>query len=257
MKENEEYEVNGNYNINNDDLDLKIGNNSEPENVHYAFGGPDNNNNINNNNCYAYLFTGNTGVGKTMTAINLAKILNYHLLRIDMSEYHDSYTISKLIGTSSYNNSSVLDSINTYPFTILVLDEIDKCHESILNLFLSAIDNNVIKNGKGDNIYFNNTIIIMTTNISGGTKVGFNGSNAKVKYDDYFSKDLLNRISNIIEFNSLNEEDIIKIINLNTKKMKLRIKNKNKIINKCEYKKYGARQIPYIIKDYQNRVLKV
>ena len=218
------------------------------------------NNNLNTNHCLTFLFTGPTGVGKTLTAYNMAKILNYHLLKLDMGEYHDSSSITKLIGVSAgytgYNEPAILDSINTYPFTLLVLDEIDKCHESILNIFLTAMDNNVIKNNKGDNIYFNNTIIVMTTNITGYNLVGFN-NNIKKKYDNYFSKELLNRVNSIIEFNSLDQEDIKIIINNYLKKKKIKIKNKDEILKLCDYKNDGARGIPYIIKDFQNNCLKV
>ena len=217
-------------------------------------------NNITNNNCLAYLFIGKTGVGKTLSATKLASCLNYHLLKLDMSEYQEVHTISKLIGTTAgytgYNDIAILDSINDYPFTLLVLDEIDKCHESILNLFYTAIDNNVIKNSKGENIYFNNTIIIMTSCYNDSNIVGFNKLEGKNRYTNSFSKSLLNRV-NIIEFNDLNKDSIIKIINKMTSKKKFKAKDKEKILSLTDYKNNGAREIPYIIKDLENGFAKV
>lgn len=216
--------------------------------------------NLRNDGCYAMLFTGSTGVGKSLMALNFANIIGYHVLRLDMSEYQDYHTISKLIGQTAgyvgYNDPAILDILNEYPFTILILDDIDKCHESILNLFLSAIDNNVIKSNKGNNIYFNNVIIIMTSNIKTNKMVGFN-SKKRNNYQDYFSKTFLNRISKIIEFNQLNEENISKIINNLAKgKIKLTKKNREYILTKSDYKNYGARQIPYIIKEFESSTVK-
>ena len=216
-------------------------------------------NNINNNTCYAYMFCGKSGVGKTLTSINLAKQLNYHLLRLDMSEYQEAHTISKLIGTSAgytgYNDIAILDSINSYPFTLLVLDEIDKCHESILNLFMGAIDNNVVKNSKGENIYFNNVLIIMISNNYNNNSVGFNSKNIKNTYHNYYSDTFINRVNSIIEFNDLSKDSIIKIINNLTHNKKINTKYKEKILEKSDYKNKGARAIPYIIKDLENDLI--
>ncbi len=221
-------------------------------------------NTIANNNtissCYALLFTGPSGVGKTLTALKLAEYLNYHLLKIDMSEYQESHTISKLIGTtagySGYNEVAILDTINDYPFTLLILDGIDKCHENIINLFMGAIDNNEIKNSKGETIYFNNTIIIMTSNASEIKTLGFNKSRNSVNLNECFSNVLINHINKSYSFNSLSKESIIKIINNYLVKNKIKIKNKEKILDKLDYENGGARGIPYIIKDYQNEVVK-
>ena len=177
-----------------------------------------------------------------------------------MSEYQEVHTISKLIGTTAgytgYNDIAILDSINDYPFTLLVLDEIDKCHESILNLFYTAIDNNIIKNSKGENIYFNNTIIIMTSCYDGNNIVGFNKIDKKGKYSSSFSKSLLNRV-NVLEFSDLNKDSIIKIVNKMTSKKKFKAKDKEKILSLTDYKNNGAREIPYIIKDLENGFAKV
>lgn len=218
--------------------------------------------NIKNNGCYAMLFLGSTGVGKSLLALEFANITNYHILKLDMNEYHEAHTISKLIGSTAglvgYNEPAILDIINEYPFTVLILDEIEKCHESILNLFLSALDNNVIKNNKGDNIYFNNVIMILTSNVSTNNLVGFNNIKSKINYQEYFSKSFMNRISKTLEFNKLNEDNIIKIINnISKNKIKLSKKDKQYILYNCDYENYGARQIPYIIKEFEDNVVKV
>ena len=206
---------------------------------------------LHDDNCLSMMFTGTSGVGKTETSLLLSKLLNYHVLRLDMSEYSEAHNISKLIGSpagyAGYNEEGLLDKINLEPFTIILLDEIERCHEKVLNLFLQILDNNKIKNAKGDTIYFNNAIIIMTSNIRQNESIGFNESKNGLHF--HFSKTLINRINKIIDFHSLKKDDIIAIIKTKYHEYKFKDEEINKIISSCDYKNYGARQIPYIIKD--------
>ena len=208
-------------------------------------------NNLQIDSCQAYLLSGTSGVGKTETCLEFAKIFNYDILRLDMSEYSEPHTISKLIGSPAgyvgYEEEALLDRINLNPFTVIILDEIERCHESILNIFFQIMDNNKLKNAKGDDIYFNNAIILMTTNIK-NNNIGFN-KEFKKEYYNYFSKPFMNRINKVIEFKTFNKDDIVKIINMKYKKEKLSSEEIAEILVKSDYQNYGARQIPYIIKN--------
>lgn len=219
-------------------------------------------NSLNDNNCYGILLTGPTGIGKTKTSLLFANAISYNQIRLDMSEFSEAHTISKLIGAPAgyvgYSEPAILEKLNHYPFTVLILDEIEKCHSSILNLFFQALDNNLIKSAKGDDIYFNNVIIIMTSNIYSKNSLGFNKNSLNKKnYFEYFSKPFMNRINKIIEFNELNKDDIIKIVKNYCKgKVRLTKQDLESVILKSDYKNFGARQIPYIIKEYlDNEIL--
>jgi len=213
-------------------------------------------NSLTDNKCLSLLLTGTSGVGKTETSTLLAKELNYHVLRLDMSEYSEPHTISKLIGTTAgyigYSEDALLNNINLEPFTIIILDEIEKCHESILNLFYQILDNNQIKNAKGEILYFNHAIIMMTSNVTSNCNVGFASNNKAKSTFDEFPKSFVSRISKIISFNSLDRCDIIGIINQKFRKEKLNGDDIEEILEKCDYKNLGARQIPYIIRDIKN-----
>jgi len=217
--------------------------------------------------CYSMMFTGPSGVGKTKLAKLFSKRLSNNIIKLDMSEYSESHTISKLIGSPAgyvgYNdNKNIFDKIKDNPFSILILDEIEKAHSSIINLLYQVLDEGILKDSKGDTIYFDNVIIIMTSNIGFNNKsIGFNTS-GKVNIDlkEYFSIPFINRIDNIIEFNYLNYEHIKQIIKLKLNKLKIKYNKKGitlkinnnvieEIINMSNYKEYGARKIDKIIKN--------
>ena len=111
------------------------------------------------NGCSSLLLVGQSGVGKTMLANTLSKCMNMPLLRLDMSEYTESHSVSKIIGSPpgyvGYSDHKyILDQIRLKPYTILLLDEIEKAHPSIINLFLQILDNNKIKDSMGNTIRF-------------------------------------------------------------------------------------------------------
>lgn len=221
-----------------------------------------------NDKCYSMLFCGPSGVGKT----ELAKLFGDNLvgsknvIKLDMSEYREAHSISKIVGAPpgyiGYDdNTNILEEIKNKPYSVLILDEIEKAHADITNLFLQVLDEGVIKDSKSNVVRFDNVVIIMTSNVGfHDINVGFNSENkVKTKLNDKFSIPFMNRVDNVITFNSLREEDIIKIINLKIKDLKEKYKDKieiklaskviNEIVKLSNYEEYGARKIRKVIKD--------
>ena len=221
------------------------------------------------NGCYSVLLAGPTGSGKTLLAETLGKSMNMNVLRLDMSEYTESHSTSKIIGSPpgyiGYNdNKYILDKIKTKPYTILILDEIEKAHQSVLNLFLQILDNNKIKDSMGRTIYFNNVFIIMTSNIGFNDKqVGFKRNNSYIlnKLKEYFSLPFINRLDNILLFDNITDQAITLIIKnkINFLKNKYNIKISSKIVNEIKesslFKEYGARKIDKLILDLESDII--
>ena len=219
------------------------------------------------NACYSMMFTGPSGVGKTKLAKLFSKKISNNVIKLDMSEYSEAHSISKLIGSPAgyvgYNdNKNIFDKVKQNPFTILILDEIEKAHPTIINLFYQILDDGSIKDAKGDTIYFDNAIIIMTSNIGfTNNSIGFNKiNNTNIDMKEYFSVPFINRIDNIIQFNYLSHDTVNKIVEkelnklkdkYNKKEIKVRINNSviEEIIAISNYKEFGARKIAKIIKN--------
>ena len=227
-----------------------------------------------NDKCYSMLFCGPSGVGKTALAKELGKCLaGNNVIRLDMSEYKEAHSISKIIGAPpgyvGYEDvGNVLEDIRNKPFSVLILDEIEKAHRDIINLFLGVLDEGVMKDSRGNEVRFDNVVIIMTSN-SGFNEinVGFNNeNNLSSKLNDSFSIPFMNRVDKVIMFNYLKKEDIDNIINDKLKDLKHKYKDKitinisdsvlDEIRDKANYKLYGARKISKIIKDdIENKVI--
>ena len=215
------------------------------------------------------MFIGSSGCGKTLLAKTFGDALfgSGKVIKLDMSEFNDPSSLTKLIGSSpgyvGYDDNNILETIRLNPFSILILDEVDKASKSVMDLFFQILDEGKIKNSKGIDIRFDNVIIIMTTNI--GTdqiNVGFNKEKNKVNNSliEYFGTAFMNRIDNVISFNNLDENSILSIIDSKLKLLKEKYKMKgiklslDKNINKeilklSNYEKYGARRIDKIIKN--------
>ena len=219
-----------------------------------------------NNKCYSLLFSGNTGVGKTYLAKEYASNITNSIIKIDMNEYSLPESINKLIGSPQgyigYMDDSLLDKVKTNPYSVVILDEIEKCHKSILNFFLNILDEGYAYDNKGNKINFNNTIIIMTTNaFIKKNNLGFI-SNSKNDFD-YFSKEFINRVDEVITFNDMNEKSIKKIIfmeldkynNRNKLNINLTSKEINEIINLSEYNTFGVRKLKRVINKYLDNKL--
>ncbi len=217
--------------------------------------------------CYSMMFTGPSGVGKTELANMFAHKVSNSVIRLDMSEYSEPHEVSKLIGSPAgyvgySDNKNILEIVKDNPFSVLILDEIEKAHPNVINLFYQILDNGKVKDARGEDIYFNNAIIIMTSNVGYNFKnIGFE-SNNKVNNElkDNFSIPFINRIDNILKFDYLTKDNIKEIVNNKIKKLKEKYKSKNiiikisssvieEIIDKSNYSEFGARKIDKIIKN--------
>ena len=219
------------------------------------------------NKCYALMFVGPTGVGKTLLAMEAAKLLSNNVIKLDMSEYSHADSLSKIIGASPgyagyEDNHNILEEIREHNSGVIVLDEIEKAHPDVLNLFLQILDQSSIKDSLGRIVHFNNYIIIMTSNVGYDiNKMGFKNDKNLNDLKEHFSLSLINRIDNIVRFNYLNKSDVEKIIKLKIENINEKYKDyniqikydrglKNKIMENIEYNLFGARKIDKYIKDY-------
>ena len=216
---------------------------------------------------YSFLFVGKSGVGKTMLVKEFSNYMKIPLIRLDMSLYKESYSISKIIGSSpgyvGYNEyNSLLDKVRNNPYSIILLDEIEKAHSEVINVFLSILDEGVIVDNHGEKVDFRNTIIIMTSNIgSDRDNIGFNSPNNKEEdIRNILSTIFVNRINKVCYFNNLNEKNIVNIIKRKIdyikKKysmydIKITINDKiiKDIIKESDYIIYGARKLNKILED--------
>lgn len=180
----------------------------------------------------SFLFVGPTGVGKTELAKQLAKQMfgsSDAMIRFDMSEYMEQYSVSKLIGSApgyvGYEEAGQLtEQVRHNPYSLILLDEIEKAHLDVMNLFLQILDDGRLTDSQGRTVSFKDTIIIMTSNAGQGIKnasVGFAAENsdeekesARNSMTQFFKPEFLNRLDDVIEFNELDKEDLIKIVNL-------------------------------------------
>ncbi|MCX2680870.1 ATP-dependent Clp protease ATP-binding subunit [Galbibacter sp. EGI 63066] len=235
----------------------------------------------------SFIFLGQTGVGKTQLAKVLASKLfdsEDALIRIDMSEYMEKFAISRLVGAPpgyvGYEEGGQLtEKVRRKPYSVILLDEVEKAHPDVFNMLLQILDDGYITDSLGRKIDFRNTIIIMTSNIGArqlkdfGQGVGFGTAAKKAQADAHsksvienalkkaFAPEFLNRIDDVVVFNTLEREDIHKIIDIELEKLYLRIeglgyhleltdKAKDYIADKGFDKQYGARPLKRAIQKY-------
>jgi ATP-dependent Clp protease ATP-binding subunit ClpC len=235
----------------------------------------------------SFIFLGPTGVGKTQLAKVLAKYMfdsEDSLIRIDMSEYMEKFAVSRLIGAPpgyvGYEEGGQLtEKVRRKPYSIILLDEIEKAHPDVFNLLLQALDDGQLTDSLGRKIDFKNTVIIMTSNIGArqlqdfGTGVGFSTSAKKDSEESHnrgviqsalkktFAPEFLNRIDDIVLFNALSKDDIFKIIDIELGKLYGRIQDlgynvkmnddsKAFIAEKGYDSKFGARPLRRAIQKY-------
>lgn len=178
----------------------------------------------------SFLFVGPTGVGKTELAKQLAKQIfgtEDAMIRFDMSEYMEQYSVSKLIGSApgyvGYEEAGQLtERVRHNPYSLILFDEIEKAHPDVLHLFLQILDDGRLTDSQGRTVSFKDTIIIMTSNAGQGikeTSVGFAAENSKEEQfkkvlGQYFKPEFLNRLDDIVEFQPLGKENLLKIVDL-------------------------------------------
>lgn len=221
------------------------------------------------NKPYSFLFVGPTGVGKTMFVKKYAETLygKDNFIRIDMSEYKEESSISKLLGSSpgyvGYDdNRSILEKVRNHPNSVILLDEIEKASPAVIKLFLQILDEGVIRDSNGRNIYFDNSVIFMTSNLGcTGSSIGFNNIDTiSNNLKDFLSIEFINRIDKICLFKSLDNKAINEVIGERLKNLKklykergYNIKISSNVIDlistKSKYNEYGARKIDKVIEE--------
>ncbi len=175
----------------------------------------------------SFLFVGPTGVGKTELAKQLAFDMfgtKDAIIRLDMSEYSDRTAVSKLIGTTAGyvgyddNNNTLTERVRRNPYSIVLLDEIEKADPQVITLLLQVLDDGRLTDGQGNTVNFKNTVIIATSNAGFGYEAGLTKDAEKPELMDrlkpYFRPEFLNRFNAVIEFSHLNKEDLSKIVDL-------------------------------------------
>lgn len=235
----------------------------------------------------SFIFLGPTGIGKTETAKVLAKYLFDNadaLIRVDMSEYMEKFAVSRLVGAPpgyiGYEEGGQLtEKVRRKPYSVVLLDEIEKAHPDVFNILLQILDEGFVTDSLGRKIDFRNTIIIMTSNIGTrqlkdfGRGVGFATQAIKEGTEEHakgviqnalkktFAPEFLNRIDDVIVFNSLGENDMIKILDITLKKLYKRVeemgyslvlskKAKEFLVTKGYDPAYGARPLNRAIQKY-------
>jgi len=186
----------------------------------------------------SFIFLGPTGVGKTEVARTLAYELfddEKHMIRIDMSEYMESHSVARLIGSPpgyvGYDDGGQLtEAVRRNPYSIVLFDEIEKAHRDIFNILLQILDDGRITDGQGRTVDFKNTIIIMTSNLGSEYILNNNENSEELVMNELkrtFRPEFINRIDEIITFNSLNNNVMYKILDKLIDEIELRLKDKN------------------------------
>lgn len=189
----------------------------------------------------SFLFSGPTGVGKTELAIALSDTLGIHFERFDMSEYMEKHALSRLVGAPpgyvGYEQGGLLtEAIKKHPYTVLLLDEIEKAHPDLVNILLQIMDNAVLTDNNGYKANFQNVILIMTSNIGASARgvMGFNKDTSLSKNEElksFFTPEFRNRLDAIVEFKPLNMQSVHGIVKKFITELNKQLKKKKIIVS--------------------------
>jgi len=216
----------------------------------------------------SFLFVGPTGVGKTELAKQISQIMGIHFERFDMSEYQEAHSVAKLIGSPpgyvGYEKGGLLtETIRKHPYTVLLLDEIEKAHPDVVKILLQVMDNATLNDNDGRSADFRNVILIMTSNlgVGEGSNIGFNQEQSDFKEEaikSFFAPEFINRLDAVIRFRPLNKESLFNVVDkfleetiqkLKKRNIKLTLskKAKEELIKRGYNPKMGARPMARII----------
>jgi ATP-dependent Clp protease ATP-binding subunit ClpB len=208
----------------------------------------------------SFLFLGPTGVGKTELARALAEFMfdsEDAMVRIDMSEYMEKHAVSRLIGAPpgyvGYDEGGQLtEAVRRRPYSVVLLDEIEKAHPDVFNTLLQVMDDGRLTDGQGRTVGFTNVVLIMTSNI------GREGESRRAAVEDAFKPEFINRLDDIVEFQSLTREQIGEIVDLQIAKVAARLNERGVVIELTDAARelignlgydptYGARPLKRVI----------
>ncbi|MBE6154442.1 MAG: ATP-dependent Clp protease ATP-binding subunit [Firmicutes bacterium] len=199
------------------------------------------------------LLLGPSGVGKTSSVKLISKELKNNLIRLDMSEYNLETSVNKLIGVShgyiGYDDEYIFKKVSYNPYSIILVDEIEKAHPSVLNLFLTIMDEGFITDAHGEIIDFSHTLIFMTSNAIKNNSVGF--TNNENNLTENFSEEFLGRFDDIIYFDTLTKEEVLNYLK---EKINNNTIDYESILNEINYQKYGFRNINRVINKYKVKI---
>lgn len=224
----------------------------------------------------SFIFLGPTGVGKTQLAKSLAELLfdsEKHMVRIDMSEYMEKESVSRLIGAApgyiGYEEGGQLtEAVRRNPYSIILLDEIEKAHRDVFNVLLQVLDDGRLTDGKGQTVDFKNTLIIMTSNLGADLILEQQQKESPDELHQQlmevvkanFKPEFLNRVDAILQFHALSEDDVVQIVNIDMQELKDRLQTQRITLNvqpavlewigKSSYDpSFGARPVQRFIKN--------